>query len=60
MTPYNRRLNPYIQRMAEDMQVRNLAEEEPVTRLESASREAFPAPPLRRLSSTRDLCRLLP
>ena len=25
MTPYNRRLNPYIRRMAEDMQVRNLA-----------------------------------
>ena len=25
MTPYQRRLNPYIQRMAEDMQVRNLA-----------------------------------
>ncbi len=26
MTPYQRRLNPYIQRMAEDMQLRNLAE----------------------------------
>jgi len=25
MTPYNRRLDPYIRRMAEDMQVRNLA-----------------------------------
>lgn len=25
MTPCNRRLNPYIRRMAEDMQVRNLA-----------------------------------
>jgi len=25
MTPYNRRRNPYIRRMAEDMQVRNLA-----------------------------------
>ena len=25
MTPYNQRLNPYIRRMAEDMQVRNLA-----------------------------------
>jgi site-specific recombinase XerD len=25
MTPYNRRLNPYIRRMVEDMQVRNLA-----------------------------------
>ena len=25
MTPYNRRLNPYIHRMAEDMQLRNLA-----------------------------------
>ena len=25
MTPYNRRLNPIIRRMAEDMQVRNLA-----------------------------------
>ena len=26
MTPYKKRLNPYIQRMAEDMQLRNLAE----------------------------------
>ena len=26
MTPYQRRLNPYIQRMVEDMQLRNLAE----------------------------------
>jgi len=26
MTPYQKRLNPYIQRMAEDMQLRNLAE----------------------------------
>ncbi len=26
MTPYQRRLNPYIQRMAEDMQLRNLAQ----------------------------------
>jgi len=25
MTPYNRRLNPYIARMAEDMQLRNLS-----------------------------------
>ncbi len=25
MTPYNRRLNPYIRRMSEDMQLRNLA-----------------------------------
>lgn len=25
MTPYNRRLNPYIRRMAEDMQLRNLS-----------------------------------
>ena len=26
MTPYQRRMNPYIQRMVEDMQVRNFAE----------------------------------
>jgi hypothetical protein len=26
MTPYKKRMNPYIQRMAEDMQLRNLAE----------------------------------
>ena len=26
MTPYQKRMNPYIQRMAEDMQLRNLAE----------------------------------
>ncbi len=25
MTPYDRRLNPYINRMAQDMQIRNLA-----------------------------------
>ncbi len=25
MTPYRKRLNPFIQRMAEDMQLRNLA-----------------------------------
>jgi len=25
MTPYNRRLNPYIRRMVEDMQLRNLS-----------------------------------
>jgi hypothetical protein len=25
MIPYQRRLNPYIRRMAEDMQLRNLA-----------------------------------
>ena len=25
MTPYNRRLNPYIARMVEDMQLRNLS-----------------------------------
>ena len=25
MTPYKKRLNPFIQRMAEDMQLRNLA-----------------------------------
>ena len=26
MTPYKKRLNPFIQRMAEDMQLRNLAD----------------------------------
>ena len=26
MTPYRKRLNPFIQRMAEDMQLRNLAD----------------------------------
>ncbi len=26
MTPYQKRLNPYIQRMAQDMQLRNLAD----------------------------------
>ena len=26
MTPYKKRLNPYIQRMVEDMQLRNLAD----------------------------------
>ena len=25
MTPYNRRLNPYIRRMSEDVQLRNLS-----------------------------------